>query len=81
MALPALRQRKEDIILSFFNQELETNKVISEKCLGLLTEYVCPGNIRQLENLMEKPVITRDNIIDYQALLNAILQNKNTHNH
>lgn len=74
ITLPALRERKEDMIpliyhfLNKYNQEYETNKLISQECLNLLTEYTWPGNIRQLENLMEKLVIVGDDVIDSQSL-------------
>lgn len=74
IAIPALRERKEDIIplidyfLNQFNQEYDTNKVISPKCLQLLQEYDWPGNIRQLENLMERLVIISDAVIDLSDL-------------
>ncbi|MEB2298845.1 sigma 54-interacting transcriptional regulator [Lysinibacillus xylanilyticus] len=72
--LPLLRERKEDIIpltykfLYKFNDMYETNKVISEKCLKLFTEYSWPGNIRQLENVMERLVIISDDVIDVEDL-------------
>lgn len=72
--LPALRERKEDIIpfvyyfLNKFNQEHGTSKLISQECLHVLANYSWPGNIRQLENLMEKLVIIGDDIIDYHSL-------------
>ncbi|KOS62108.1 sigma 54-interacting transcriptional regulator [Lysinibacillus agricola] len=72
--LPLLRERKEDIIpltykfLYKFNVMYETNKVISEKCLKLFTEYSWPGNIRQLENVMERLVIISDDVIDVEDL-------------
>ncbi|HLR62395.1 MAG TPA: sigma 54-interacting transcriptional regulator [Lentibacillus sp.] len=82
LTLPPLRERKEDIIpliyyfLNKFNQEYETNKVISQKCLGVLTEYSWPGNIRQLENLMERLVIISDNVIEYHDLPETFFQKK-----
>lgn len=85
ITLPALRERKEDIIplihhfLNTFNQEYETNKLISQKCLNILTEYAWPGNIRQLENLMEKLVIVGDDVIDDQSLPDTFHQKNSTH--
>ncbi|VEF49534.1 putative PAS/PAC sensor protein [Bacillus freudenreichii] len=74
ITLPPLRERKEDItpliyhFLNKFNKEYETNKLISQKCLTALTNYSWPGNIRQLENLIEKLVIVSDTIIDIHDL-------------
>ncbi|MGE7765567.1 sigma-54 interaction domain-containing protein [Peribacillus sp. NPDC096540] len=64
-----LRERKEDIspltyyFLYKFNRKYEMNKLISEDCLKWLTHYSWPGNVRQLENLIEKLVITSDDVI------------------
>lgn len=79
ITLPPLRKRKEDIIplvyyfLNKFNEEYETNKLISQKCLDQLDEYSWPGNIRQLENLIEKLVIISDNVIDLYDLPETFL--------
>ncbi|MFJ8258548.1 sigma-54 interaction domain-containing protein [Peribacillus asahii] len=64
-----LRERQEDIspltyyFLYKFNQKYEMNKLISKDCLAWLTHYSWPGNVRQLENLIEKLVITSDDVI------------------
>lgn len=62
--LPPLRERKEDIpeLVDFFikkyNQEFGKRiKVIEEKALKALIEYHWPGNIRQLESVVERAVI------------------------
>ncbi|WP_240374034.1 sigma-54 interaction domain-containing protein [Bacillus piscicola] len=68
--MPSLRERREDIIpityhfLYKLNRMYEVNKLISEDCLELLSHYSWPGNIRQLENLVERMVITSDDVID-----------------
>jgi PAS domain S-box-containing protein len=67
--LPPLSERKEDIVpliynfLNKFNQKYNENKVISDECLNILIHYSWPGNIRQLENLMERLVIVSNSII------------------
>lgn len=74
--LPPLRDRKEDIpllvkhFLNIYSQE--NNKEIlevSDDMMGILEEYNWPGNIRELENLIERAVvlskskvITRENL-------------------
>lgn len=74
ITIPPLRERKEDIaplthhLLQKFNQEYETNKIISDECLNVLSDYSWPGNIRQLESLIERLVITSDTIIDVADL-------------
>ncbi|MFE0506423.1 sigma-54 interaction domain-containing protein [Peribacillus butanolivorans] len=69
-----LRERKEDIgpltyyFLYKFNRKCEMNKLISEDCLKWLTHYSWPGNVRQLENLIEKLVITSEDVIGIDDL-------------
>lgn len=63
--LPALRDRKEDIpaLLQHFAVRAAARygkvvKGISERSLPALVNYGWPGNIRELENLVERAVIT-----------------------
>ncbi len=65
--LPPLRDRKEDIALLAYHllgkvQAKIGKKIttISDAALRLLQEYDWPGNIRQLENVMEWATITCD---------------------
>jgi two-component system, NtrC family, response regulator AtoC len=62
--LPALRERKEDIPLlaaHFINKfNLEFNKRfvrVEDEALNLMLSYHWPGNIRELENVMERAVV------------------------
>ncbi|RWR10067.1 sigma 54-interacting transcriptional regulator [Siminovitchia fortis] len=61
--VPSLRERKEDIVgLVYFNLEKYNNKHqrqcrISADAVERLQEYDWPGNIRELENLIERLVI------------------------
>jgi Nif-specific regulatory protein len=62
--LPPLRDRREDIIplamhfLRRYSQKLRKEIVgISKEALGLLERYAWPGNIRELENAIERAVI------------------------
>lgn len=79
--LPPLRERREDIIpltynfLYKFNKKYEMNKIISQECLDLFYLYSWPGNIRQLENVMERLVVTGDSIIQHKDLPDLILKN------
>ncbi|WP_241481482.1 sigma-54 interaction domain-containing protein [Mesobacillus campisalis] len=79
--LPPLRERKEDIIpltynfLYAFNKKYEMNKIISQECLDIFYEYHWPGNIRQLENVMERLVVTSDQTIGRNDLPELIAQN------
>ncbi len=54
--LPPLRERKEDIplLVRHFLQKLNSSKTISADGLALLQTYPWPGNIRELENLIER---------------------------
>ncbi len=61
--VPALRDRSEDIfpLLHYYlkkcNRKYYTTKSISNDVLDLLKNYTWPGNIRELENLVERMVI------------------------
>jgi formate hydrogenlyase transcriptional activator len=64
IALPALRERAEDITLlvHFFAQRFAQQmkkpiKTIPAETLAKLTAYNWPGNIRELQNLIERAVI------------------------
>lgn len=82
--IPPLRERKEDIVpltynfLYKFNKKYEFNKLISQECLDVLSHYSWPGNIRQLENLIERLVVTTDSIILVDDLPDLITKNINT---
>lgn len=62
--IPPLRERKEDIpvlvhnIIRKCNQEFGRNiKDISKKAIGSILLYSWPGNIRELENVIERAII------------------------
>jgi PAS domain S-box-containing protein len=64
ITMPALRERIEDIpllcqsILQQLNTKLnKTIKGISKRGLAKLTQYHWPGNIRELQNILEREVI------------------------
>jgi DNA-binding NtrC family response regulator len=66
--LPALRERKEDILLlanHFFNKLKQKYKKpissISKEAEKALIQYFWPGNIRELEHIIERAVIITDN--------------------
>lgn len=74
--LPALRERKEDIpmlaehFLEEFNREKEKNiKGIHKEALKKLIEYDWPGNIREIENVIERAVVLAEGeLIRFQDL-------------
>jgi len=61
--MPALRERKEDIpllvefFLRRFNEENHKAVSISPEALRVLMEYTWAGNVRELENTMERLVV------------------------
>ena len=64
VALPALRERPEDIplLIHFFAQKFSQHmkkpiKTIPTETITRLTSYSWPGNIRELQNLVERAVI------------------------
>ncbi len=76
MHLPPLRERKEDIaefvqhFVNRFNDKKRKNvRRISERALRALLKYDWPGNIRELENTIERAVVlTEDATIKPQDL-------------
>jgi len=64
IGVPSLRARKEDIpmLVKYFmdryaNKEGKRIKSIDKKSLALLQSYPWPGNIRELQNVIERAVI------------------------
>ncbi|HMI61260.1 MAG TPA: sigma-54 dependent transcriptional regulator, partial [Puia sp.] len=64
VSLPPLRERKEDILLlanffidMFANKMNKPVKGLSEAAKNVLLQYTWPGNIRELENIIERSVI------------------------
>lgn len=61
--IPPLRERKEDIpeliwfYLNRFNKRYGVQKDIATEVVEVLTEYSWPGNIRELQNLIERLVV------------------------
>jgi nitrogen regulation protein NR(I) len=80
IALPPLRDRREDIPLLVthfvekYNQRLGKRvEGIEPEALELLMGYSWPGNIRELENLMERSVLFADaSLIQASALPDAL---------
>jgi two-component system response regulator AtoC len=76
VALPALRDRREDIPLlsEFFidkyNKRLSKNvDRLTPKALEALTAYHWPGNIRELENVIERMLLFSENeVVDFADL-------------
>lgn len=73
--IPPLRDRPDDIIplvmhfLEKHNKRHKTRKTVGSRALERLKEYVWPGNIRELENTIERLVLTcPKDMIDVQNL-------------
>jgi len=72
IALPALRERKEDIpllvkhFLIKYNKKREKSVTgISKEAMKILTGYDWPGNVRELENVIERAVVlARSRVIE-----------------
>ena len=62
--VPPLRERTEDITplirmnLAKYNQKLGEHKSISAGAMEILLRYPWPGNIRELQNIVERLIIT-----------------------
>jgi len=70
LEIPPLRERKEDIpllaanILKRYNRSSSQHLAFTTEALELLQLYDWPGNVRQLENVLERLiVIAEDNVI------------------
>ncbi|MFQ6083130.1 MAG: sigma-54-dependent transcriptional regulator [Candidatus Aminicenantia bacterium] len=81
--LPSLKERKDDIplliqhFIEMYNQENNKKiKGVSEEVLDILMNYDWPGNIRELENVIERAVVLCDSdIITKHFLPNNLLEN------
>ena len=65
--LPALRERKDDILLlaNFFGQKLarkigKSFNGIKQEAMEEMLQYHWPGNIREMENLIEQALVMND---------------------
>lgn len=83
--MPSLRERIEDIpllvehFIKKYNKALNKNiKSISPEALKLLKAYKYKGNIRELENILERAVILTENeIIDVHDLPYQVISDEN----
>jgi len=65
MELPSLRERKEDVLplakhfIRKYNEEnaRQISEKLSPNVLALLENYYYPGNVRELENIIERAVV------------------------
>ena len=74
--IPPLRKRKNDIpvLIDYFINKYDcTGKQLSREVLDLLMKYDFPGNVRELENIIQRAcVLSRGNLITtYELPLNV----------
>ena len=80
LKVPALRERKEDIELlaNFFlnqNKRKEEHKSFSPSAIRSLTEYTWGGNVRELQNIVERAFILSEGSIVEKLHLDQNIQN------
>jgi transcriptional regulator with PAS, ATPase and Fis domain len=82
--IPPLRERREDILplARYFLQRLtkklgRANLTLDARCVDLLQEYAWPGNIRELENAIERAaVLSKDGRVVPELLPPAVLRSR-----
>jgi len=82
--VPPLRERPEDIIplvrkyLAKFNKRLNDHKQIDPDAMAVLLKYDWPGNIRELQNIVERLILTtKENVISVENLPGFMAHMKN----
>ncbi|HBE9729471.1 TPA: sigma 54-interacting transcriptional regulator [Clostridioides difficile] len=80
--LPPLRERRDnlvEIIKYYFNRyssDFNLNKTISKEAMDAIANYRFPGNIRELQNIIQKILLTcTDNLITIDDLPNILTKN------
>ncbi|MEO0216262.1 MAG: sigma-54 dependent transcriptional regulator [candidate division WOR-3 bacterium] len=78
ITIPPLRERKEDIpmLVEFFLKKLKSTKKITESAVEKLMDYDWPGNIRELENTIERANILASDIIKPEHILLPLKEKK-----
>ncbi|MBC8184086.1 sigma-54-dependent Fis family transcriptional regulator [candidate division KSB1 bacterium] len=84
--LPALRERKEDIplLIEYFIKKhgmQSQTPLVSKETMKLLLDYNWPGNIRELENIVERMIaLSKSNSIGENELPDILTQTFNGNN-
>ncbi|MEQ9216868.1 MAG: sigma-54 dependent transcriptional regulator [Cyclobacteriaceae bacterium] len=73
--IPPLRERKADILLladhflqKFSNEFDKKDVILSEEAAKLFVDHNWPGNIRELENVIQRAIILSDGVINSKHL-------------
>ena len=78
--IPQLMERKEDIVPlteyfaeKYSNENSRPKLELSKEAIGLLMKYDFPGNVRELENIIERAVVlSRSEVITVNDLPNVV---------
>lgn len=64
--IPSLKERREDIqflseyLVKKYNEKYNKHKILSHKVIDILNKYSWPGNIREMENVIQRLVLVTD---------------------
>ncbi|USK60297.1 sigma-54-dependent Fis family transcriptional regulator [Peribacillus asahii] len=73
--IPSLRERRDDLpfIASYICQQNNWNLPLTEELLDKLGNYHWPGNIRELQNVLQRlSILLLDEGVDYQELIHSM---------
>lgn len=69
--IPPLRERKEDIplLVEYFVKKYQPGKVLTDEAIEALKNYRWKGNVRELENVIERVcLLTKSDLVDIKDL-------------
>lgn len=85
--IPPLRERLEDLppllhsILLKYNKKYNQKKKLAQEVVNILLNYEWPGNIREVENLIERLVVmTQEDVIEVRHLPESLQGISNSNN-